>query len=79
MIHADLYEDLETEEIVQVDPEYAVGQFGGMFVVIKEVHGYGIVGYTIPWAGEPVMVRVPFGKFKRTGGRVQWHLWEMAP
>lgn len=78
MIYADLYEDLEPREIVQVDPEYAAGQFGGMFVVVKEVYGYGILGYVIPW-GEPLMVRVPFGKFKRTGGRVQWDVWEVTP
>lgn len=72
----DLVENLERGEVIQVDPVYAAGHFGGMFVVVTQVFEYGVQGYVVPFMGEPMLVRVPFGKFRQTGGRVQWDLWE---
>jgi hypothetical protein len=74
---ADLVLDLERGEIVQIDPAYGPDQMGGMFMVVEEVKDWGILGWIANWAvGSygPFFVRVPFNKFRRTGGRVQWDL-----
>lgn len=74
----DLVQDLERGEILQIDPAYGPDQMGGMFLVVEEVKDWGVLGWVANWAvGSygPLLVRVPFDKFRRTGGRVQWDLY----
>lgn len=69
--------DLEPDDIVQIDPSYAPEQFGGMFLVVKEIKYTGVYGYVIEWGVRttgPIWVRVPFDRIEPTGGRVKWDL-----
>lgn len=72
---AELYEELEPGMIIQIDPAYAFDKFGGCLMAIQEVKSWGVLAYLIDWGANvsgPIFVRVPFGKFERTGGKVHW-------
>lgn len=70
-------EELESGSIIQVDPDFAKSSFGGCFVVVQEINERGIYATLFSWGvmvDGPVTVRVPFDRYRRTGGRVQWPL-----